>query len=349
MGQHVSRNDFEWTYSDEPHATRRKEILKKHPEIKRLMHHDPRFKWIVAVLVIVQMLMCWMLSSASWYTCLVLGYCFGGVINHALMLAVHETAHNQAFGQTCGLPNRLFGLFANLPIGIPMSISFRKYHLEHHRYQGDERLDTDIPTDLEAKLFCRTFSKAIWVCFQSCFYAIRPLVVYPKKPSNLEYLNACVQIIFDLIIYHCCGPTVLFVYIILGSLLAMGPHPVAGHFISEHYMFLKGHETYSYYGPLNYVTFNVGYHMEHHDFPSVPFSKLPEVRKIAPEYYDTLPYHTSWVKVIWDFITDPEVGPYARVKRRHVEKFSSPSANGAVNEDEHQVNDDITFALKHGN
>lgn len=41
-----------------------------------------------------------------------------------------------------------------------------------------------------------------------------------------------------------------------------------------------------------------------------------EVRKIAPEFYDNLPHHTSWTKVIRDFIFDPRIGPYARMKRK---------------------------------
>ncbi len=63
---------------------------------------------------------------------------------------------------------------------------------------------------------------------------------------------------------------------------------------------------------MNPILFNVGYHNEHHDFPYIPYNRLPEVRRIAAEYYDEIPYHTSWVKVLWDFIFDNDLGPHAR-------------------------------------
>ena len=145
------------------------------------------------------------------------------------------------------------------------------------QYQGKDVIDADIPTALEAKLFCNTFTKWIWVCLQPLFYALRPLFTNPKQPLKLEYLNTVIQLSFDYFVYTYFGDKVL-LYLLSGSLMAMGFHPVAGHFISEHYMFKKGFETYSYYGPLNMVTFNVGYHNEHHDFPYIPGSRLPGER-----------------------------------------------------------------------
>ncbi|RWS09091.1 sphingolipid delta(4)-desaturase DES1-like protein [Dinothrombium tinctorium] len=339
MGAHVSRQDFEWVGSDEPHATRRKLILEKHPEIKSLMCVDPRFKWIVLTLVAVQLLTFIAVSHIdSKLILFLLAYCLTGVINHSLSLAVHEIAHGQAFGQSRVLANKLFGMIANLPIGLPMSVSFKKYHLEHHRYQGDDVIDTDIPSRFEAKVFTTTFTKLIWVILQPFFYSLRPLFVRPKPVTWFELLNAFVQLSFDLLIGVTLGWHVV-VYMIFSTFIAMGLHPLAGHFISEHYiMFTKEEvrkrredsqsqpcgdqislipETCSYYGPLNYLTFNVGYHVEHHDFPSIPGIRLPLVKKIAPEYYDNLCYHTSWVKVLYKYILDPNVGPYARVKRAH--------------------------------
>lgn len=315
MGQRVSRTDFEWSYTEEPHASRRQQILQKYPQIKKLFGTDPRFKYEAGFLVLLQIITMYFLQDKSWPVVILVAYFFGGVINHALMLAVHEIAHNLAFGHCRPLANRIFGYFCNLPIGLPMSISFKKYHLEHHRYQGDEVIDTDLPTLLEAKLFNTSLGKLFWVMLQPFFYIFRPLIVNPKPPNKMELINTAIQLVFNTMIVYCFGWKMM-VYLVAGSLLAMGFHPVAGHFISEHYMFAKGFETYSYYGPLNMVTFNVGYHNEHHDFPAIPGSRLPEVRKIAPEFYDTMPHHNSWVRVIYDFITDPAVGPYARIKRK---------------------------------
>ncbi len=42
-----------------------------------------------------------------------------------------------------------------------------------------------------------------------------------------------------------------------------------------------------------------------------------QVKRIAAEYYDSLPQHTSWMRVLWDFVFDDTIGPYARVKRQY--------------------------------
>jgi len=63
------------------------------------------------------------------------------------------------------------------------------------------------------------------------------------------------------------------------------------------------------------IPLQVGYHNEHHDFPSVPWTRLPALRALAPEFYDTIPSHPSWPMIIVNFIRDKEVGIFARAKR----------------------------------
>lgn len=272
-------------------------------------------KYTVTVLVTVQILACFLLRNSPWWLIILAAYCFGGVINHALELAVHEISHALAFGHGRPMANRCLAFFANLPIGLPIAISFRKYHLDHHRYQGDPKIDVDLPTKLEAQLFSHSASKLLWLFMQGLIYGLRPFFVNPKPVSLPELCNTIIELSFMYTIYQLCGIKAI-VYLLSGTLLAMGIHPVAGHFISEHYMFHESQETYSYYGPLNLVTFNVGYHMEHHDFPYVAGRRLPEITSIAPEYYHSICSHQSWSKVLYDFVRDPAVGPYARMMKR---------------------------------
>jgi sphingolipid delta-4 desaturase len=66
---------------------------------------------------------------------------------------------------------------------------------------------------------------------------------------------------------------------------------------------------------LNIPALNVGYHNEHHDFPWVPWHRLPLVRAAAPEAYDTLLWHRSWTKLLFRFLFDPGISLWSRVVR----------------------------------
>ncbi|KAG5461469.1 MAG: sphingolipid Delta4-desaturase-domain-containing protein [Olpidium bornovanus] len=154
--EHVSEKpspleDFHWEYTEEPHATRRKQILARHPEVKALFGPCPATKYVTAALVALQLALAVHLRDQpvfSWKYLAVL-YFVGGTANHALMLANHEISHNLAF-KSIAL-NRLLAMFANLPIGLPYSVAFKGYHAEHHKFQGVDDVDTDIPTEVEAK------------------------------------------------------------------------------------------------------------------------------------------------------------------------------------------------------
>jgi sphingolipid delta-4 desaturase len=289
------------------------------------MGHDPRIAIQLVFMVIVQLFMSYMARDMSWTEVILLGYVVSGTLNQSLSLGLHECSHNLVFGAHRPMANRLIGFLANLPLGVPASITFKKYHLDHHKYQGDAQIDTDLPTKIEAVLFSSMVGKVCFIILQPLLYTLRPIMVLPKTICRLEVANWIIQIVFDYAIFHFFGIKSL-CYMWLGLLLGLGLHPIAGHFIAEHYVFIKGYETYSYYGPLNLITFNVGYHNEHHDFPNIPGYRLPEVKKMAPEFYDNLPCHHSWIKVLYDFITCTEMGPYARIKRKT--KFTRDWARG---------------------
>lgn len=312
LGFKVDHPNESWIFEEEPHVERRKKILKDHPEVKTLMGYDPSIALIVAFLVAVQMGMSWYVADKSWPVLLILAYVIGATLNHSLGAAIHEMGHNLAFGHKHILANRMLGMFANLPFGVPMSVTYKKYHSDHHRFMGHDTLDVDIPTVVESYLFRNPLTKIIWLLLHPVIHGVRPYFKNPTPIWPLEVVNFVVQAAFDIAVFYLLGPKAV-VYFLAGTMLGLGGlHPLTGHFFSEHYLYMNGQATTSYYGPLNFLMFNLGYHVEHHDFPYIPYRKLPELKKMCPEYYDDLPYHTSWVKVIWDFIWDNDMGPHAR-------------------------------------
>jgi len=318
----ATRTDFYWSQDEEPHAKRRGIILKAHPEIKELFGFEWRTKYIVAATVALQVFMAWLTLKWGWMSYLLAVYVVGATANHSCFLAVHELAHN--LGAKSINANRCLAMLANCPIGIAYSITFKPYHLDHHKYQGQDDMDTDIPTFLEAKLVTsyslgyvdHTLRKIIFMFFQIFAYALRPCLVKPEvvPKDNWLCLNWFVQLSFDFAMIRWLGPQVM-LYFLLSTFFAGSIHPTAGHFLAEHYVQEGTTETYSYYGPLNCLAYNVGYHNEHHDFPNIAWSKLPMVKEIAPEFYNDLPQCASWPGVIFRYIFDDSITPFSRVKR----------------------------------
>ena len=106
------------------------------------------------------------------------------------------------------------------------------------------------------------------------------------------------------VLWIVAGPKT-FVYLLLSELFMTGfLHPLMFGLILSNSHF-HGHREYqpssSYYGWLNKLTFNFGLHTEHHDLAAIPWNRLPEIRRIAPEYYDDLLKTPSYARLAFQF------------------------------------------------
>ncbi len=292
-----------------------KEILRSHPEIKQLFGPDARIaKWTVA-LVAGQLALGACLANRPLWVIVLAAYLIGAVANHALWVVIHECAHRLVFRGAVG--NRLLCLLANWPQIVPGGIPFCKYHLLHHAHQGEQDLDGDLATADEARWVGNsTLRKALLMLFFSFVQGtIRPAQLTRVRLWDGWFVANIISQLLFLCYYVQLAGWGAVLYLFASFVFSIGLHPLGGRWIAEHYLRHGLQETYSYYGPLNRLSFNVGYHNEHHDFMQVPWCRLPQVRAIASEYYDVLYSHPSWPEVLRRFILSPQSTLYDRIVR----------------------------------
>jgi len=306
---------FRQSTGPEPHRIRTKLILKAHPKVRQLIGKNPATFWFILGIVSLQVVIAWVLRDKPWWVMLAAAYLVGAFANHALFVMIHECAHNLLFRKKAW--NTWAGILANLPQIFPSSVSFQRYHIKHHSFQGNHDLDADLPDYWEARLVNNSFwGKVMWFLLYPVFQAVRTFRLKEIRPvDKWVILNWGVQMAFNVAIWLVFGPQAFF-YLLLSFFFSVGLHPLGARWIQEHYLVLDEHqETYSYYGILNTVAFNVGYHNEHHDFPSVPWNKLPLLKREAPDYYDTLLSHRSWTKLFFRFLFDRRLSLFSRMIR----------------------------------
>jgi sphingolipid delta-4 desaturase len=306
---------FQGSTSAAPHRERMRALLKAHPELRGLVGPAPATAACIAAVCGAQLGAALLLAQAPGWAILLASYTVGAVLSLALWTLLHETTHDLVF--RTGTANRLTGLLASLPLGLPVGATFRQCHLLHHRHPGDPILDADVPSPWEARLVgaspCR---KALWLF---CIAGVQSLRVLRMREVKLLdrwlALNLASQAIFTVLLLATAGPGALG-YLVASTLFSIGLHPLGGRWIQEHVLVRPDQETYSYYGPMNLLVFNAGYHHEHHDLMRVPWMRLPEVRRIAPKFYAELHAHRSWTALLIRFLTDRNLTLYSRAVRR---------------------------------
>jgi sphingolipid delta-4 desaturase len=309
--------NLDFTYSDavNEHFQRRRDILKAHPEVRQLIAKNPWSAAWVLGLGTAQFVIAAYIAQAPWWVMLLVAYFVGAVINHALYVLMHECTHDTVFEKATW--NRILGIVSDFALALPSAMAFRKYHLMHHKYLGQYERDPDIVLHGEAKLVGNAWwKKALWIAGLSISQMLRPLKVKMLigKPIGDGWMttNMLVQIAVDAALVYFFGWYAL-LYLVLSTFFALGLHPMGGRWIQEHYSVAREQDTHSYYGPLNKLCFNMGYHVEHHDFANVPWNNLPKLKKVAGEFYDNRFYYRSWLAVVLGFIFNPQMSAYSRV------------------------------------
>lgn len=300
----------------EPHRIRTRQIIKAHPEVKALITRNPVTFAIILGCVGAQIGIGILLKDYAWYWTALAAYAVGAFFSHTLFVTIHEAAHNLIFKKVW--QNVAAGIIANFPSLFPTAITFKNFHIKHHVFQGVHELDADLPDWYEAKMIQNySIGKALWLFMFPAFQAIRTLRCREVVAVDRYVVaNFVAQILFDVAIVYFFGWMPM-LYLFLSFWFSVGLHPLGARWIQEHYLTLDpDQETYSYYGRLNGVNLNVGFHNEHHDMPSIPWNNLPKLKQVAPEFYEPLLAHRSYTKLFFRFLFDQEISLYSRIVRK---------------------------------
>lgn len=307
------RTGYTLTTEPNPHLERGRQILRRHPEIKQYCAPYPLSALCVVGVVLLQLALAWSLRDADWWLVLVAAYLVGAFASHSLFVLIHDAGHNLIVKRST--PNKLFGILCNVGQGVPTAMSFRVFHHLHHSRLDEYDGDADLAFHWEARwVGGSTPRKLIWLFLFPIIEMIRPMRIQRSFIDPWILGNIAAIAVTDALVWWFCGWAGL-AYLVLSTFFGVGLHVVGARWIQEHYTFVPGQETYSYYGPLNRLAFNIGYHNEHHDLVRVPWVHLPKVRALAPEFYDHLHAHRSWLEVLRRFLFDPSLTLYSRITR----------------------------------
>jgi sphingolipid delta-4 desaturase len=299
------------------HRAMARELLRRHPQARALAGPDWRSALAIPVLLALHWGMAWAVAGAGVWAVFLAAFFFGQLVLHAAGALVHETAHRLIFRGRAG--KLAFDLGLELILGsFSRQLTYQHEHVSsHHRYLGDYERDYE-HEDVCALLARRDYSArhpkrqravtlAILLLHLLPFGFLLSELAVPRfyraatgrepkdaqrripatRPSRRERaLFIAVSLGANAFLFLALGP-LAWLYHNWALSIFLGKCGVTnlGQSLSEHEGVPAAQPTRSTYGPINWLLFNTGYHNEHHTLVSVPWTRLPALKAMAPELF----------------------------------------------------------------
>eukprot|EP00171_Calliarthron_tuberculosum_P020553 IDg20553t1 len=279
------------------HRLRKRDILAEHPQVAKLYGTDNRTQWYAYALIAIQAWLAW-LASGSYMRALALSVLAGPFIGGA------QPHSGSAHQQRDGNPD-----CRDLSSTPPPSSSAPWRRLRRRGRTNACR------GGMGRQLFCTqgAMARAEYDHPSAALSIAAPCGSGCVPRRQLDRLSRH----WSLYALH-VAPRVPF--LILSALNSQGLHPANTRQVQRH--IYDGNAsmrdappgmlrpaTYSYYGPLNLLTLNVGYHVEHHDFCAIPWTRVEELRRIAGDkwYPDTNAHQGRGIRELFNFVTNKNI------------------------------------------
>ncbi|MDJ0824371.1 MAG: fatty acid desaturase [Rhodobacter sp.] len=299
------------------HNDMRRTAIAAHPELKDVSGADWRTVFALPLLLAVHWGMAWLVADSSILVIFLASFFVGQVVIHATGGLVHETAHKLIFREP--RPKLAFDLGLEWILGsYGKQLIYQHEHItSHHPYIGDYERDyehEDICA-FQSRMKLRHDNPRIQHLLTGLTLVLHALplgfligdevlprlnawitgrpqrdpqrhIEATRAPAWQMRLFIGVSILSNLTLLLLLGPWAL-LYHLWALSLFLGKFGIwnLGQSLSEHEGTDDDQPSRSTYGWVNALLFNTGYHNEHHTFPNVAWTRLPFLKRTAPEVF----------------------------------------------------------------
>lgn len=333
---------FELTEQGTWHYKRKKAIIAKYPQVLKLYGNTPITALFGLALFVAHLFVTYLVAVKydSWIASFVMSYALGAYFAFDLNNVCHEAIHRLVFKNST--LNRLLGMIAMLPCWYgPFGSFFAVEHMWHHNAVVDKCLRygpqnnplirkvvitflfmffVNFGFALMTLLLSAAVTLGVVVSFMTSpsatlaghvklpafVHRIKPYDRFPQLIKPSLFFNTALAVAYHFLVFYYLGGWKATVYQLASTCFSNGLHPLGMRQVQEHYI-LSDQPSYSVYSSWGPMFMNVGMHCEHHDFPLIPCWRLPQLRKIAPEFYDNLVQYKDYTSIFIDFLTKPGI------------------------------------------